>query len=101
MRRCLTDLGYALVAVLLIATLYEAAYYGVVTRSLVDISYAYDPHDEDLTRPLVRPKYRFEDDALQPLFVPAHEIDRQVRPRFWARKEYLADLWRHVEVWKP
>jgi hypothetical protein len=103
MRRCLTDLGYGLAAILLIAGLYESAYYlaverdwrsdppgvrTVVGKGLAILSFSYY---NGSVKGQVVPKYRVADATLQPFFHPAHEIDRRLRPDFWTSDRFFAD----------
>jgi hypothetical protein len=71
--------GIAAATLLLFAS-YMGAYYGMLRGRM----WMPAPHVPDLVEWRdEQPRYRWQPEICFPLFAPAHELDRKIRPAYW------------------
>jgi hypothetical protein len=80
----LRELGWAIGFIVLTATAYVGGYFVMVQREIAGLN-------------SVKPIYRVRSELTSKLFAPIHQVDRQLRLKYWsgddAWEEALREMW--------
>jgi hypothetical protein len=85
----LRELGYAIGFVVLLATLYVGTYYAMAQRGVEpEIDWAASQKKPGLGvvttgKMLASVSYSFENEWVDVIFGPMHQMDRRLRPEYW------------------